>query len=270
VTVETIVGGVELDATGIRIGGRPRLLLCASLFYFRLPREEWRDRLAQVRASGYTCVDVYFPWNFHETAPGEWSFDGRRDIAAFLFGREQLIEPRHIASIADDDHLQVQPGSRLSRDGKQRRRDEQNLRARVFQDVAILFRGQQRVERHRNDAGADRPPEQHREIDGIEHHHGDAVFARKPEPRQHRRDARDAVCEFAVGQASCGIDERGLGPAPLRDIAVDHVDGGVVAPHCAFLSLALCLSARHYIARIADQPDANLAGEFSCATRLPR
>ena len=85
VTVQTAVGsGVELDATGIRLGGEPRLLLCASLFYFRLPREEWRDRLAQVRTSGYTCVDVYFPWNFHETAPGEWSFEGRRDLAAFL------------------------------------------------------------------------------------------------------------------------------------------------------------------------------------------
>ncbi len=84
-TVQTIVGsGVELDATGIRIGDQPRLLLSASLFYFRLPREEWRDRLVQVRASGYTCVDVYFPWNFHETAPGEWSFAGRRDIAGFL------------------------------------------------------------------------------------------------------------------------------------------------------------------------------------------
>jgi hypothetical protein len=85
VTVPTIVGsGVKLDATGIRLGDQPQLLLCASLFYFRLPREEWQDRLAQVRASGYTCVDVYFPWNFHETAPGEWSFAGRRDIAAFL------------------------------------------------------------------------------------------------------------------------------------------------------------------------------------------
>jgi beta-galactosidase len=81
----TIVStGVELDASGIRIDGRPKLLLCASLFYFRLPREQWRARLEQVRASGYTCVDVYLPWNHHELSPGRWSFDGRRDVAAFL------------------------------------------------------------------------------------------------------------------------------------------------------------------------------------------
>lgn len=76
--------GVELDARGIRIDGRPLVVLCASLFYFRLPREQWRARLEQVRASGYTCIDVYLPWNFHETAPGQWSFEGRRDVAAFL------------------------------------------------------------------------------------------------------------------------------------------------------------------------------------------
>ncbi|MEU4393935.1 beta-galactosidase [Kribbella sp. NPDC023855] len=76
--------GVELDAQGIRIDGWPDLLLCASLFYFRLPREQWQARLEQVRASGYTCVDVYLPWNFHEVAPGRWEFGGRRDVAAFL------------------------------------------------------------------------------------------------------------------------------------------------------------------------------------------
>ncbi|QNE21967.1 beta-galactosidase [Kribbella qitaiheensis] len=81
----TIVdAGIEFDAQGIRIDGRPELMLCASLFYFRLPREQWRARLEQVRDSGYTCVDVYLPWNFHEVAPGRWSFDGRRDVAAFL------------------------------------------------------------------------------------------------------------------------------------------------------------------------------------------
>ncbi|MEW2397055.1 beta-galactosidase [Streptomyces sp. NPDC046862] len=75
---------IEFDARGIRIEGGPRVVLCASLFYFRLPREQWRARLEQVRDSGYTCVDVYLPWNFHETAPGRWSFEGRRDVAAFL------------------------------------------------------------------------------------------------------------------------------------------------------------------------------------------
>ena len=73
-----------MDACGIRIDGQAQVVLCASLFYFRLPREQWRERLDQVKASGYTCVDVYLPWNFHELAPGRWSFDGRRDVAAFL------------------------------------------------------------------------------------------------------------------------------------------------------------------------------------------
>lgn len=75
---------IHVDGQGVWIDGRPRTLLCASLFYFRLPREQWRERLEQVRASGYTCVDVYLPWNFHELAPGRWSFEGRRDAAAFL------------------------------------------------------------------------------------------------------------------------------------------------------------------------------------------
>ncbi|MCT9080315.1 beta-galactosidase [Streptomyces fulvoviolaceus] len=79
-----VSSGIELDARGIRAEGSPRVVLCASLFYFRLPREQWRARLEQVRASGYTCVDVYLPWNFHETAPGRWSFEGRHDVAAFL------------------------------------------------------------------------------------------------------------------------------------------------------------------------------------------
>ncbi|MFI6321668.1 beta-galactosidase [Nonomuraea sp. NPDC050556] len=62
----------------------PRLLLCASLFYFRIARGQWRERLRAVRESGYTCVDVYFPWNHHELAPGVWDFAGERDVAAFL------------------------------------------------------------------------------------------------------------------------------------------------------------------------------------------
>lgn len=75
---------VELRTSGLVLDGAEQVHLCASLFYFRLPREVWAARLAQVAASGYTLVDVYVPWNFHETAPGRWDFTGRRDVGAFL------------------------------------------------------------------------------------------------------------------------------------------------------------------------------------------
>ena len=75
---------IILERKGLRIGGKYRVLLCASCFYFRLPREEWRERARRLKKAGYTCADVYFPWNYHETAPGVWRFDGDADASAFL------------------------------------------------------------------------------------------------------------------------------------------------------------------------------------------
>ncbi|WP_276352232.1 beta-galactosidase [Cohnella caldifontis] len=68
----------------VRIGGESVILLSASLFYFRIPRQLWRERMEQVKALGYNCIDVYFPWNFHESREGEWDFGGDRDAEAFL------------------------------------------------------------------------------------------------------------------------------------------------------------------------------------------
>lgn len=75
---------VALDRDGIRIDGEHRILLCASVFYFRIPAELWRDRIRKLRLSGYHTADVYFPWNYHELSPGEWDFTGERDADAFL------------------------------------------------------------------------------------------------------------------------------------------------------------------------------------------
>lgn len=81
---ETIAAAVALAPSGLVLDGSEQVRLCASLFYFRIPRESWASRLEAVRASGYDLVDVYVPWNFHEVAPGRWDFEGRRDVAAFL------------------------------------------------------------------------------------------------------------------------------------------------------------------------------------------
>jgi beta-galactosidase len=81
---ETTATAVALSPSGLVLDGGEQVRLCASLFYFRIPRESWASRLEAVRASGYDLIDVYVPWNFHEVAPGRWDFEGRRDVAAFL------------------------------------------------------------------------------------------------------------------------------------------------------------------------------------------
>lgn len=59
-------------------------LFISSLFYFRVPRNEWRDRLEKVKAAGYDAVDVYIPWNFHERVQGQFTFEGQADVGTFL------------------------------------------------------------------------------------------------------------------------------------------------------------------------------------------
>lgn len=81
VNVEPVV---QWTPNSVSIQGKSVILLSASLFYFRIPRELWRERLAQVKAYGYNCIDVYFPWNYHELHEGEWDFNGPRDVEAFL------------------------------------------------------------------------------------------------------------------------------------------------------------------------------------------
>ena len=75
---------VNLTKYGVKLGSKYEVLLCGSLFYFRLPRAVWADRIRKLKAAGYNCVDVYFPWNYHEKADGSFDFSGERDVSYFL------------------------------------------------------------------------------------------------------------------------------------------------------------------------------------------
>lgn len=52
---------VALTKYGVELNGTYEVLLCGSLFYFRLPRAVWKDRIEKLKRAGYNCVDVYFP-----------------------------------------------------------------------------------------------------------------------------------------------------------------------------------------------------------------
>ncbi len=75
---------VLIDARGVKIGGKYTELLCASLFYFRIPRAHWAERIEKLKRSGYNCVDVYLPWNYHEREDGSFDFTEERDLKEFL------------------------------------------------------------------------------------------------------------------------------------------------------------------------------------------
>lgn len=70
------------------IDGRPRLVLCGEIHYFRLPRETWQDRLDRLKAAGCGCVASYIPWLCHEPVEGQIDLHGRTrpelDLPAFI------------------------------------------------------------------------------------------------------------------------------------------------------------------------------------------
>ena len=88
---------VQLTADMLCIGGKPKILLCASLFYFRIPRENWEERMVQLCQTGYNCIDVYLPWNFHELRPGECGVEQQHIGAGLGDGNGRLDEPAPVA-----------------------------------------------------------------------------------------------------------------------------------------------------------------------------
>ncbi len=75
---------IQLSKKAVRVEGKSSIIVSASVFYFRIPRELWKDRLDRLKIAGYNCVDVYFPWNYHELSEGQWNFKEERDAEEFL------------------------------------------------------------------------------------------------------------------------------------------------------------------------------------------
>ena len=72
---------IEFDHYSLRVDGVRRLVRSGSLHYFRLPSPAlWRDRLEKMRQAGLNAVDIYYPWNYHSAAPGDYDFAGLRDV----------------------------------------------------------------------------------------------------------------------------------------------------------------------------------------------
>jgi len=72
------------DQRSFLINDEPVLLLSGSIHYNRASPEMWPDILAKARANGLNHVQIYVFWNYHEHTRGNVTFEGDRNLSAFL------------------------------------------------------------------------------------------------------------------------------------------------------------------------------------------
>ncbi len=78
--------------------GQPIKLISGAVHYFRNMPDTWGDIFEKMKAMGLNCVETYTVWNMHEPKPGEFCFDGRLNIAAFIkkaqeYGLMVIVRP---------------------------------------------------------------------------------------------------------------------------------------------------------------------------------
>ncbi len=68
---------IEVKNKQIQIDGKAVLIMSGEIHYFRLPIEEWDDRINKLIDAGCNTVATYVPWLCHEEIEGMIDFDGR-------------------------------------------------------------------------------------------------------------------------------------------------------------------------------------------------
>ncbi len=95
---------VQRDGSAqLQVDGKPFFFFGGAFFYERIPPERWRAAMLAMRAAGANTLDLYIPWNWHETADGAFDFDGHTNPRRNL--RRVLALARELGF-----HLIVRPG----------------------------------------------------------------------------------------------------------------------------------------------------------------
>ncbi len=129
----------------------------------------------------------------------------------------------------DDDLLQLVLGldHRRAQCRQQRARHQRSLGARMFEHVGVVVGGEQRVHRHRHEAGIHRAEKGDRPVIAVLHQQQHALFALQAERAQACGDTLHALGERAVGERAVVVDERSL--ASARGVELQQVLGEVEA-----------------------------------------
>lgn len=76
-------GSFEVGKNTFLLNGKPFVIKAAEIHYPRIPKEYWAHRMQMCKALGMNTVCIYVFWNFHEQKPGEFDFEGQKDVSEF-------------------------------------------------------------------------------------------------------------------------------------------------------------------------------------------
>ncbi|NOV03706.1 beta-galactosidase [Paenibacillus planticolens] len=81
---------VSFDHYSLMIDGKRTFIYSGEFDYWRLPSQsEWLDVLQKMKSAGFNAVSIYFNWNYHSPAPGQYDFTGVRDVDKLLTMAQQ-------------------------------------------------------------------------------------------------------------------------------------------------------------------------------------
>ncbi len=70
------------------INNQEQFIFGGELHYFRVPKEQWKDRINKIKEAGFNLVSTYIPWIYHETIEGEIDLTGKtskeKDLKTFI------------------------------------------------------------------------------------------------------------------------------------------------------------------------------------------
>jgi beta-galactosidase len=94
---------IEIQNKQIIIDGKPQIIMCGEIHYYRLDRNDWQDRIDKLKLSGCNAVATYVPWLLHEPVEGEVDLHGKTRPELDLEGFIELCEE-------NDLYFFVRPG----------------------------------------------------------------------------------------------------------------------------------------------------------------
>lgn len=75
---------LEIKGTDFYKNGKKIQIISGSIHYFRLFKEQYRDRLLKLKACGFNTVETYIAWNIHEPQKGKFVFESYHSLKMFL------------------------------------------------------------------------------------------------------------------------------------------------------------------------------------------